>query len=41
MGYVKNKVFEIVMGTSEENSFRYSIDIQISFQKSPSRTPHP
>ncbi len=32
--------FLIVMGSIDENWYRYSIDTQISFRKSPSRTSH-
>ncbi len=49
--YVKIKIKEhkilvwmstiLVMGNIEENRYQYSIDTQISFQKSPSRTSHP
>ncbi len=31
----------LVMGSIDKNWYRYSIDTQISFQKSPSRTSHP
>ncbi len=32
---------QIVMGSIEENRYQYSINTQIPFQKSPSRTSHP
>ncbi len=33
--------FELVMGSINENWYRYSIDTQISFRKSPSQASHP